>query len=113
MLPHLWRIALRTARLILSVGCAALYALSLGGGFDLVLAILIAFAIFGIISYFTRRFDSGHWAIAGLVVDTGLFMVWSLAGPPSAGWWLSAVLYAHALAHAVLVHSPISVVVVF
>ncbi|MEO8027075.1 MAG: sensor histidine kinase [Bryobacteraceae bacterium] len=112
MLPHLWRIALRTARLILTAGCAAMYAVSIKN-FDAVLAILIAFAIFGVVSYFTRRFDSGWGAAAGLIVDTGLFVVWSLAGPPAAGWWISAVLYAYALANAVLVHDLIRVLIVF
>ncbi len=113
MLPHLWRIALRTARLILTVGCATLYAVSTGKIADPVLWLFLALALFGVVSYFTRRFDSGPWAIAGMVVDTSLFLLWSLAGPTSAGWWLSAVLYAYALANAVLVHDLVRVVIVF
>jgi len=113
MLPHLWRIALRTTRLILTVGCAALYAISAPHLGDPILWLFAAIALFGVVSYFTRRFDTGHWAVAGLLVDTILFVLWSVAGPPSAGWWLSAILYAYTLANAVLVHDLIRVVIVF
>lgn len=113
MLPHLWRLSLRSVRAVLGLGCFFVYLPSSNYAVTAVGVLLLLFLVWGVASFFTRRFESGIYATVALALDTLFFCVWAVAVPEGAGAWVSAVFFTYLLASALLLHNWLRLMLVF
>lgn len=117
MVPYRGRLALRLARVAVSLGCVGWYARGADERFTSILAILAAYAVYAIGAVFELKFDSRLRAGIALVADTAFFGFWSwLIAAGLLSWatagWLSALLVAYLLASASALHDVLRAVVV-
>jgi signal transduction histidine kinase len=118
MVPYRGRLALRIARLALSLACLARYLLVPGGRLSWVLAGVAAYAAFAAASLVERHFDSTPRALTALVVDSLFFGFWTWTTPTDGfsglvcGYLLSSAVILHRLTRVALVASFIAMVAV-
>ena len=109
MVPYRGRLALRVARIALSLAGLTWYIRSADERFTSILAVLLAYLAYSAGVMFELRFDSPSRAKIALIADVAFFGFWNwLAaagwiGWPSAGW-ISAMLAAYIMISSALLH---------
>src|SRR6202166_228615 len=96
MVPYQGRFAVRVARVVLALLCLAWYPFTAGAHVSSSLVVLIAYAIFAVVTLFETRFDSAPRALVALVIDFAFFAFCK---------WLLPVDWASALAYGFLLVS--------
>ncbi|HEV8145796.1 MAG TPA: sensor histidine kinase [Bryobacteraceae bacterium] len=104
MVPYRGRRALRIARAVLSVTCLALYLVTAGPQITWALALVIAYALYGIGALFEPAFESTWRSAVALLADTAFFGVWLAVAPPGWANWFGAAVCGYATASAFLMH---------
>ena len=114
MLPHLWRVSLDGARVLLGLGSVAIYYL-LGshGRVSLVPGFLAAYAIYGVVALTWRSLEGAGHEFAALVIDATFFILWASVSGTAAGFWLSVATYAYLLVVSILLHDLLKVTWMF
>lgn len=106
MLPHIWRLSLSGTRVLLGLGSLAAYNWNRPHERFAAAApiFLIAYTIYGLVVLFWRNLESARHELAGLVIDTSFFILWSSISITTAGLWLSAAEYAYLAVVCILLH---------
>lgn len=112
MLPYLWRVSLRAVRAILAFGCTLLYWFAYPAPQFLIVLLLSVYTAFSIVALFSRRMETGTYAIGSLAADTGFFLLWISIGTTPAGAWLAVITWAYLMSSAILHHDWIRTVIV-
>jgi signal transduction histidine kinase len=117
MVPYRGRLALRIARVALSLGCVGWYAHAAEEPFTSIVAVLAAYGVYALGSLFELKFDSPLRAGIAIVADAAFFGFWSwLIGAGwiswSSGGWLEALLAAYLLVSAAALHDRLQALVV-
>jgi signal transduction histidine kinase len=99
MVPYRGRFALRVARVILSLICAAWFLQSMGWTVGIVLALFAAHAIFSVLTLIEMAHDTPPRSALAMVMDAGYFLIWVSLAPDS---WPAAFACAFLLASAAL-----------
>jgi signal transduction histidine kinase len=117
MVPYRGRLALRIARIALSVACLLWYIRIADERFLSILAVLAAYVAYSVGAMFELRLDSHVRAQIALIADTVFFGFWCwLAGAgwialPSAGW-MAALACGYVAASAAVLHDLVRTSVV-
>ncbi len=100
MVPYRGRLALRIARLVVSVLCAAWLLLWSGLGANALTAVIAAHAIYSVVELIGFGFETPARALVALIVDLAYFGVWTWADPTL----LAPLTCSYALASATMLH---------
>jgi signal transduction histidine kinase len=105
MLPHVWRLSLSATRVVLGLGSLAIYNwITPHDRFPAAPIFLTAYTIYGLVVMFWRNLESAGHELAGLVIDTAFFILWSSICVAAPGLWLSTAGYAYLVVMCVLLH---------
>lgn len=112
MLPHSWRLSLRSARTALGLACFA--TVFLDTGFQLIPTIIAAmvFAVYGLWALLFRRLETSEFALAGLIADAGFCLFWMWIAGSGAGYWVSVAFFSYIVISLILLHDAIRAAVV-
>src|ERR1041385_3647980 len=101
MVPYRGRLALRVARLVLAIACAAAYVGTAGFGQNWVTALIAAYTVYSLGAVFALRYETTAAAATALVADATNFAIWTWQAP---GAWQPALACGYLLGSTVLLH---------
>ena len=101
MVPYHGRLALRIARLVLAVACAAAYVRTAGFGQNWVTALIAAYTVYSLGAVFAVRYETPVRAATAIIADATNFAIWTWQAP---GDWQPALACGYLLGSTVLLH---------
>src|SRR3979411_2692983 len=101
MVPYHGRLALRIARLVLALACAAAYVRTVGFGQNWVTALIAAYTVYALGAIFAVRYENSLRAATAIVADATNFAIWTWLAP---GDWQPALACGYLLGSTVLLH---------
>jgi signal transduction histidine kinase len=110
MVPYHGRLALRIARLILAVACAAAYVRTAGFEQNWVTALVAAYAVYSLGAVFAVRYETPIRAATAIVADATNFAIWTWQAP---GDWQPALACGYLLGSTVLLHDLVRAAITF
>src|SRR5438552_3059148 len=110
MVPYHGRLALRVARLVLAVVCAAAYVRTVGFGQNWVTALIAAYGVYSLGAVFAARHENPVRAATAIVADATNFAIWTWQAP---GNWEPALACGYLLGSTVLLHDLARAAVTF
>jgi len=114
MLPHLWRVSLGGARVLLGLSSLVIYyGDTPHERFSVVPVFLVAYSVYALLALFWKNLETAGHELGALVIDATFFILWSSVSATPAGFWLSVTSYAYLLILSVLLHDLLKVAWVF
>ena len=110
MVPYHGRLALRIARLVLAVACAAAYVRTAGFGQNWVTALIAAYTVYSLGAVFAVRYETPIRAATAIVADATNFAIWTWQAP---GDWQPALACGYLLGSTVLLHDLVRAAITF
>src|ERR1041385_2564810 len=110
MVPYRGRLALRVARLVLAIACAAAYVGTAGFGQNWVTALIAAYTVYSLGAVFAVGQNNSLSAATAIVADATNFAIWTWQAP---GDWQPALACSYLLASTVLLHDLVRAAITF
>jgi len=101
MVPYHGRLALRIARVVLAVACAAAYVRTAGFEQNWVSALIAAYTMYSLGAVFAVRYETPVRSATAIIADATNFAIWTWQAP---GDWQPALACGYLLGSTVLLH---------